>query len=226
MELVCAPAGIVRAEWPKQGMRDIEQAGFMSMMMDCSLGYPARRLEKDKKNPGMRAFLSCPCQLSMPLAYAPYLLPETKRTDGNDMLRELARQSLQLCLQHDVRYLVVRPLTAGIAREQLWPVNRAFYLELAAVARENRVQLLLENQVRSVNGHLVRGLFATGQEMAARVDELNEAAGAQCFGVCLNMWAAGATGQDMHAFIVAVGKRLQTVLACDTDGRGGRLGLP
>ena len=226
MELVCAPDGIVRAEWPKQGIRDIEQAGFRAMMLDCSLGYPARRLEKDKKTAGMETFLSCPHHMRLPLAYAPYLLPGTRRKDLNTRIQELAQQSLQLCKQHDVRCLVVRPLTAGIARDEQWRVNRAFFLHLAEAVQGASVQILLENQVRSVNGHLVRGLFSSGQEMVECVDELNAAAGTQRFGACLNMWAAGAAGQDMHAFVTAVGPRLQAVLACDTDGRGERICLP
>lgn len=120
--------------------------------------------------------------------------------------------------------LVVPPRTEGVPREQLWPVNRAFYLSLAAEAGETMI--LLENQVRSVNGHLVRGFGADGVEMARWVDELNAASGGQHFGCFLNMWAAGATGQDMHAWITAVGGRLKGVLLCDTDGRGEKICLP
>ena len=103
-------------------------------------------------------------------------------------------------------------------------MNRAFYLSLAAEAGDTMI--LLENQVRSVNGHLVRGFGADGVEMAHWVDELNAASGGPHFGCFFNMWAAGATGQDMHAWITAVGQRLQGVLLCDTDGRGEKICLP
>ncbi|MCI9604910.1 MAG: hypothetical protein HFH19_12135, partial [Ruminococcus sp.] len=49
----------------------------------------------------------------------------------------------------------------------------AYYLRLAKAARRYRVTLLLENQCRSHNGHLLRGICSDGAEAAAWIDMLN-----------------------------------------------------
>ena len=62
--------------------------------------------------------------------------------------------------------------------------------------------------------------------MAAFVDELNEAAGGARFGACLDMRMAGGCGQDMYAYITALGDRLGAVLLTDTDGTARKELLP
>jgi hypothetical protein len=154
MDFVCAPAGIVDARWPKQGMKDMQAAGFSAVMLDASLGHPARLMEKGKPEPGMKAFLAAAkdsgCRL--PLAMAPSLLPETKREDLADRIEALAKETLGECAATGCQKLVLRPLSAGIAREALWDENRAYFLHLAEAARAQGVQLLLmESQAEAVH---------------------------------------------------------------------------
>lgn len=228
MDFVCAPAGIVDARWPKQGMKDMQAAGFSAVMLDASLGHPARLLEKGKPEPGMKAFLAAAKDSGccLPLAMAPRLLPETKREDLAGRIEALAKETLADCAAAGCRKLVLHPMFAGIARGALWDENRAYFLRLAEAARAQGVQLLLANDVRSVNGHYVRGLLASGRAMRDMVDALNEAAGEDAFGCCLDMQAAGACGQDLYDFIHEVWPRLQAVLLTDTDGDGRKQLLP
>ena len=153
MDFVCAPAGIVDARWPKQGMKDMQAAGFSAVMLDAALGHPARLLEKGKSEPGMKAFLVAAkdsgCRL--PLAMAPNLLPETKREDLAGRIEALAKETLAECVAAGCPKLVLHPLFAGIERDALWDENRAYFLRMAEAARAQGVQLLLVNDVRSVN---------------------------------------------------------------------------
>lgn len=74
--------------------------------------------------------------------------------------------------------IIVQPLFAGVERGREWEANREFYLELASACRKKDTRLLLANQCRDYNGHLVRGVCSDGAEAAAWTDALNrEAAG-------------------------------------------------
>ena len=166
--------------------------------------------------------LSLQCQenhLSIPIARAPYLSRDTKRTDLNGHLAQAVRESIRYCGGIGCRYLVVRPLFSGIPHGEEWKANREYYLGLTGLARENKVMLLLENQCRAYNGHMVRGICSDGRTAADWVDRLNEAAGEESFGFCMDVGVCNLCGQDMHGFASELGGRIKAVLLRDCDGR-------
>ena len=111
--------------------------------------------------------------LSVQLLRVPRLPWDSKRGDLNPLLEEIAHSAVRLCGKIGCRYLAVSPLFAGIEKGTEWQINRAYYLRLAKAARKYRVTLLLENQCRSHNGHLLRGICSDGTEAAAWIDMLN-----------------------------------------------------
>ena len=58
MRVVCAPWGIVSAEFPKQGLRDLVTAGFHDVLIDFRCGESPVESEGAKPLPGMKAFLA------------------------------------------------------------------------------------------------------------------------------------------------------------------------
>ncbi|MCI9633225.1 MAG: hypothetical protein HFH18_08290 [Ruminococcus sp.] len=111
--------------------------------------------------------------LSVQFLRVPRLPWDSKRGDLNPLLEEIAHSAIRLCGKIGCRYLAVSPLFAGIQKGTEWQINRAYYLRLAKAARRYRVTLLLENQCRSHNGHLLRGICSDGAEAAAWIDMLN-----------------------------------------------------
>jgi hypothetical protein len=111
--------------------------------------------------------------LSVQFLRIPRLPWDSKRGDLNPLLEEIAHSAVRLCGKIGCRYLAVSPLFAGIPKGTEWQINRAYYLRLAKAARKYRVTLLLENQCRSHNGHLLRGICSDGAEAAAWIDMLN-----------------------------------------------------
>lgn len=225
MNISFAPRGIVAFRYPKQGIGDLAGTGVRQILLDLSAvtcEYPEQIHELI--NPILE---QCRAQhLQCSVAMAPYFDRNTKREDLNALLEQLAQESVEVCGQADCRYLTVRPLTAGIADADLWEVNRVCYMRLAERARKYGVQILLENQCRDFNGHLVRGLCSDGRQAAKWVDALNEAAGEERFGFCMDVGVCNLCGQNMYDFVLALGDRLKAVILRDCDGNNDSAVLP
>lgn len=252
MDILIFPKGIVDIEHPGQGIMDIAKAGFSEIVMDFSLSCTPYELEHTGKddtgkksirgrqsgrqiisNPELLAeymtLLLSKCSnvnLSHTVASAPRLSRDTKRSDLNGLLQKLAEESLKLCVESNCQYLIVPPLFAGIQDTDLWTVNRRFYLDLAACARESGVMILLENQCKDRNGHLIRGICSDGSQAAEWVDRLNEYAGETRFGFCMDTGVCNICGQNMYDFCLALGGRLKAVILRDCDGSRENSMLP
>lgn len=169
---------------------------------------------------------------------APRLYLDTKYRDSdrevadnmkeniNTILQKLALQSIKLCSKSNSQYLIVPPLFAGITDTDLWTVNRKFYLDLAICAREAGVMILLENQCKNMNGHLIRGICSDGGQAVEWVDRLNEEAGDIRFGFCMDTGVCNICGQNMYDFCLALGDRLKAVILRDCDGSRENSMLP
>lgn len=256
MNISVSPAGITNPRVPRQGLQDIADAGFHSIFLEMGMCCPPQELERagmaDKEEAGQSEGVSAVEQpgmlglqfarmegqcrekgLGIPVARAPYLLRETKRTDLWERMMQIHEESVRYCGTLGCGYLVVRPWQehTGFALPKTslgseWEANRTYYLRLAAIAREHRVMLLLENQCRWVNGHLVRGVCSDGREAAEWIDRLNEETGEERFGFCMDVGVCNLCGQDMHEFACALGSRIKAVILRDCDGHQENSLLP
>lgn len=207
------------------------------MLLDFSLYCPAHKLEEygrgsiqsgrhgqsDASSPaelyGRVQPLMEKCRqqkLRLPIARAPYLLRDTKREDVAELLAELTEESIRICGRTGIRYLILRPAISWTDQD---------FLRFAGLAGEQGVMLLLENQCRSVNGHMVRGACADPAEAAAWIDRLNEAAGEERFGFSMDTGVCNLCGQDMQTFTL-LGDRIKSVLLRDCDGHNENAMLP
>ncbi len=157
-------------------------------------------------------------KLPLSIARAPGLPRDTERADLNELVVRIVRESILYCGRIGCRYLIARPLFSGIARGEEWEVNREFYLSLVPLARENQVMILLENQCRAYNGHMVRGICSEAGTAALWVDRLNEEAGEERFGFAMDVGVLSLCGQDMHEFAGELERRLRAVIVRDCDG--------
>ena len=246
MNVSCSIKGIVDITRPRQGLGDMARAGFINLFLDLSifaLGYDIESFGKPGwKKSGWNYIVESPeeleeallrmqntwsgFQLKSNIAMAPFLLRETKRADLNDLQKKLAQESIFACGKIGCKYLIIRPLLAGIAKKDLWEVNQAYYLQLAELAKENNVTILLENQCEFFRGHLIRGICADGVEAAEWVDRLNEKAGEERFGFCFNVGTANLCGQNMFDFVQAVDNRIKAVILSDCNGNQENALLP
>lgn len=232
INISCAPTGIVSAKRPGRGIACLASAGFNSMLLDFSLCCSQEELEAaGKKGFAGADYLEKIRELLPPLveqcqkngmqtniAFAPYLPRNYKHSNLNKLLTILAKESIRVCAQAGCKYIVIRPLFAGIPDEDIWNSNREYYMELALLAQKYEVQILLENQCRDRNGHLVRGICAEIYEAISWVDSLNETLGEEGFGFCMDVGACNLCGTNMYDFIAGLGERLKAVILRDCDG--------
>lgn len=247
MNIICSPGGIVDVERPGQGITDIGKSGFMDVLLDISLycspfeleriGKENYRADYNKKwvtekplelyNNIKPILLQCSKeQLHIPLALAPYLDRDTKHKHLNDLIVQLAEESIKACANAKCQAIIIRPLFSGIKQGNEWVVNKEYYLHLGGLAKIHNVMILLENQCRSMNGHLIRGICSNGKTAAEWVDILNEEAGEERFGFCMDVGVCNLCGQNMYDFVLALGSRLKAVILRECDGHRENAMLP
>ena len=151
---------------------------------------------------------------------------KTKKDNVNELIEQLAVTSIKVSGNAGCKHIIIRPLFSGIKKQELWEVNRDYYLRLSKVAKDNNVVILLENQAFNYNGHLVRGICSDPGEAITWVDKLNKEVGSECFGFCLNVGTCNICGQDMYDFITSIGNRLKAVILRDSDGHNEASLLP
>lgn len=237
MELVLSPCGIVDKKRPGQGLMDIGKAGFEKLVCDLSMLFETRKpqhawpLEYWKPERLYECFRPVlekgkEIGLSFPVAEMPGPDTDTGGADLNGFLMTLAQEGVKVCGKIGCHNFIVSPLFVGIPRDDLWNENREFFLRIAGEAREKDITVLLKNQCRNFNGHLVRGVWCDGQEASAWVDRLNEEVGEERFGFCMDVGICNLCGQNMYDFITALGHRLRAVVLRDNDGSHDNALLP
>ena len=246
MNIICWPAGIVDMERPSQGILDIVMAGFGDVILDVSMvcsAYELEHMEKLKAKIKNKVLISdkpaeiynsmkfmldrcADKHLRTTVAYAPYLYRNTKREDLKERLIQLAEESIKVCGKSGCQYIVIRPLFSGVKAGDEWKENREFFLLVAPLAKENNVMILLENQCKDVNGHLIRGICSDAFDAAKWVDNLNEEVGEERFGFCMDVGVCNLSGQNMYNFAFSMGNRLKAVIIRDCDGNNENALLP
>lgn len=246
MNILCAPTGIIFPERPKQGIMDIKNAEFTNILLDTSMfctPYELESIGKENIKKHKKQMISeAPeklCEIIKPfvekcknedisfsVAKAPFLNWDTKHEDLNELIGTLAKESIKACGKCGCEYLIVNPLFAGISDKELWSVNKEFYLGLVPLAKENNVKILLVNQCKNFNGHLIRGICSDGDKAAEWIDRLNKEAGDELFGFCMDVGASNICGQNMYDFIKKLGSRLKAVILRDCDGNENNALLP
>lgn len=265
MNIIYSPSGIVDFLHPAQGLADMSNAGLKNISLDISLccsGYDLEHYGKKYNSKDTRAdkeveLIRSPesmrrhfepfitrCRshsLSVEFVRVPRLPWDTKCADLNSLLEEIAESAIHLCGSIGCRQIIVPPLFSGIKKGMEWQVNRDYYLRLAETARRYGVTILLENQCRSHNGHLIRGICSDSVEVIRWIDCLNAEADAQsvrlgtevdkwsayvysgtntntapAFAFCLDTGICTLCGQDMQEFTSVLGKRLQAVILRDS----------
>lgn len=134
MNIICSPAGIVNPFRPGQGIMDIVNAGFKNISLEldmCCSSYELEHFgtlpEEENDSEGRlfppisehpeeinsffkEMFTECERKhLQIPIARAPYLPRDTKRTDLIEEMYRIHEECIRVCGQIGCRYLVIRP---------------------------------------------------------------------------------------------------------------------
>lgn len=243
MNIVTTEAGAIDCFRPVGGLMDLKNAGFNSMLLNyglfCHLDvlwpYKRKATGDDFSNPDVikrsyDTFIdTCKKEnISLNIARLPAMGLTYDRTDMEDFLKKVIDLRIT-CIKDakrlGIKYVIADPLCAGIDRELLWEANKKHYLELSKACEDSDIQILLVNQCRDVNGHLVRGNCAEAEQAIQWMDALNDEVGSERFAFCLDVGNCYVCGQDVREVITTLGNRIKAVILNDNDGQYGA-GLP
>ena len=153
------------------------------------------------------------CQMHAPF---PVILP------GMDELNACAlravEKSLYVCQYVGCPAIVVHPVK-GNSLDEEWEINTALYRKLIPAARATGVKICLENLFTHSRRRLVPTHLADVSPMCRMLDQLNEEAGADCFGFCFDIGHACICAHDAADYVRRLGKRLTILHLHDNDGR-------
>lgn len=87
-------------------------------------------------------------------------------------------------------------------------------------------KILLKNEYKEVNGHLVRGDYSDAVLTAEYIDQMNQDTKDGKYGFCLDVGVCNICGQNMYDFIVALSSRIAAVIIRENDGNADSSMLP
>ena len=242
MQILCSTDGIVNSDFTRLGIRNIVKGGFSEIILnisqyafdsDYSKYKPWQEYSIYSQPQKLKKLLKpvlefCrTAKLSIPAAYINFQRADMNAEDDLiGILTNLSEEAVKVAIEAGCKYLIVSPLSVGIAGADAWTVNRQYYLHMAEVVKDYQVTILLENQTKSLGGHLVRGLCSDEFEAVKWIDSLNEAVGKELFAFNLDVGTCNLCGQNMQDFILTLGNRLKSVTLRDNDGNQESSMLP
>jgi len=171
--------------------------------------------------------------LSVSIANSTGMLLKRHKMHLLEPLSELVKLHIQICGKYGCRYIIIPPLSIKKETGSMWELNKSYYMQFVELAKEHNVMILLSNQAKDVNGHVVRGICSSPHEAVKWLEELNAEAAkvlqdeyTEIFGFMLNVNVCNICKMDMYEYIRVVGSHLKAVLLSDSDGYVGASLLP
>ena len=124
---------------------------------------------------------------------------------------------LAVCQYIGCPALIVHPIKDDDPDKQ-WEQNLAMYRRLIPAGKKYGVKICLENLNGRQGDHAIGWVCADGEEVCRYLDLLNEEAGEEVFGFCLDIGHANMASRNIRRFIRTLGHRLTCLHIHDNDG--------
>jgi len=143
----------------------------------------------------------------------------------NDYLVEVVKKNIAITAFLDCQYTVLHPWTLvergeGEDKQLEYAVNKKLYAALIDTAKEYGVTVLFENMFErdAQQRKCFDGSCQDPQEAVMYIDELNEKAGFEAFGFCLDSGHAVLCGKNLYDVIKTLGHRIKALHLHDVLG--------
>ncbi len=188
------------------------RGNILEKPVDTLLEHFAPELEIQRKNGITIAQAHAPLPPHLP--HDPELFP---------YMQTIYENCVRLCGAVGCKYLVIHSIDGAPGDKNIESMNRKMYTDLIPALRETGVVICLENLFdgtnRSARGvTLQAGPCANPDEAAEHIDRLNQAAGQECFGLCLDTGHLNITRTDPRAYITRLGSRIKALHIHDNNG--------
>lgn len=137
------------------------------------------------------------------------------------------RQCIRFCAAAGIERLVIHGISRalddpGQTRGSVEALNLRLYRSLIPVLRECRVVVCMENLFTRYGRQIIEGACADPRKTGEFIDSLNEEAGRECFGFCVDTGHLNILGKNQEEYILALGKRIKAVHLHDNWGDDDR----
>lgn len=150
--------------------------------------------------------------------HAPFPLWIKERPEFNDYMIMVMEKVCAACDILKCPAIVAHGITRTF-KDVEWQTNIDMYTRMIPAAKKYGVKICLENLFTTFHGHVIGGTCACAEEAVKYIDTLNEIAGADCFGFCLDTGHANLVGANIRQYIDILGHRLTCLHIHDNDGR-------
>ncbi len=161
--------------------------------------------------------------------HAPYPILVPTRADVTDYMQEtVIPKSIAIAGMMEIPWVVMHPFklqyTYGIEAERA--MNLKYFISLIPLLKEHHVGVCVENLYEGVGGRITEGTCADPQDAIYYVDTLNQLAGEELFGCCLDTGHMELTHREPADYIRQVGKRLKILHMHENDAIGDLHQMP
>lgn len=153
--------------------------------------------------------------------------------DGNPKLTDymigVTEKILSVCCYLECPVLVIHPWIGSmyhVSKEKEITVNLELYRRLMPAAKEYGVKICLENLWEKQDGIYVDAPCITPEEAVSYIDRLNQKAGTDLFGFCLDIGHLLLYKKDVCQFIKAMGNRIVAMHLHENDGQNDTHMIP
>ncbi len=167
--------------------------------------------------------------LTVTQAHAPFPAYVTDKPEVLDYMIGIYHKCIALCDHLQIKNLIIHGIS--LAKDDtvntvadIEALNRKLYTSLIpALQKANGVTVCLENLLTQYENIKHQKMWFTGhcsdaQAAATFIDELNEMAGKECFGLCFDTGHLQLLKQDMRVYLPVLGKRIKALHIHDNDG--------
>lgn len=149
--------------------------------------------------------------------HAPFPLWIKDRPEFNDYMIAVMEKICAVCEFIGCPAIVAHGITRTL-KEKEWETNIEMYSRMIPAAKKHGVTICLENLFTGFHGHIVGGTCSTAEEAVRYIDTLNEMAGCECFGFCLDTGHANLVGANIRQYLDTLGHRLTCLHIHDNNG--------
>ncbi len=191
--------------------RQLEHCIFEDSLEEIQAHY-AQELEIIRKN-----------GLKLIQAHAPFPAYVKNFPEFNEYAIGIYKQCIRYCDSIGLKYLVVHGISLALDDDTQTPetvrqMNLHMYESLIPVLQETDVVVCLENLFTGYQGNIIEGNCSDPEEAVWYVDSLNEKAGKECFGFCLDTGHLNLLGKNQRLFIRRLGRRIKILHMHDNRG--------
>lgn len=149
---------------------------------------------------------------------APSLPCDTKREDMDWVIYELTMESIAICAEAGCKYIIIEPIVKNVTSINDMERNEEFYISFTKSAKEHGIQILIRNDYRCFNGHMLRGEFSDARSLALFADKLNTLSESNIFGICMDIGVCNICGQNLYEYALDLGEHVKAVIIRENNG--------